>query len=157
MKKLLSFIRFWTKRILDLFNNKRAHWVWWVERRKMVMQSWSTDFLPFLAMVIVECSEMLMITLGKAAMNDGLNNLVYVVYYNALGTLFLLPCLIFRRRRFVKNYHYFLRLIQTQTLMSLSLFFFFRSNMVPITLPILWRFFLLGLLGYCTNFFSVLL
>ncbi|TMW95887.1 hypothetical protein EJD97_008243 [Solanum chilense] len=88
----------------------------------MVMQCWSTDFLPFLAMVMVECCEMLMITLGKAAMNDGLNNLVYVVYYNALGTLFLLPCLIFHR---------------------------YRSNMVPITLPILWRFFLLGLLGIC--------
>ncbi|MCE0481579.1 hypothetical protein HAX54_039439 [Datura stramonium] len=88
----------------------------------MVMQSWSTDFLPFLAMVIVECCEMLMITLGKAAMNEGLNNLVYVVYYNSLGTLFLLPCFFFHRRR---------------------------SNMTPITLPILWRFFLLGLLGIC--------
>lgn len=86
------------------------------------MQSWSTDFLPFLAMVIVECSEILMITLGKAAMNEGLNNLVYVVYYNSLGTLFLLPCFFFHRRR---------------------------SNMAPITLPILWRFFLLGLLGIC--------
>ncbi|KAF3649272.1 putative RING-H2 finger protein ATL46-like [Capsicum annuum] len=89
----------------------------------MEMQSWSTDFLPFLAMVIVECGEMGMITLGKAAMNDGLNNLVYVVYYNALGTLFLLPFLIFHRCS--------------------------RSNMAPITLSILWRFFLLGLLGIC--------
>ncbi|CAN4082480.1 unnamed protein product [Withania somnifera] len=88
----------------------------------MEMQFWSTDFLPFLTMVIVECCEMGMITLGKAAMNDGLNNLVYVVYYNALGTLFLLPFFIFHRCR---------------------------SNMAPITLSILWRFFLLGLLGIC--------
>ncbi|XP_060193671.1 WAT1-related protein At5g40240-like isoform X2 [Lycium barbarum] len=86
----------------------------------MEMQSWSTDFFPFLAMMMVECCEMGMITLGKAAMNDGLSNLVYVVYYNAVGTLFLLPFLIFHRRR---------------------------SNMAPITLSILWRFFLLGLLG----------
>ncbi|XP_060193666.1 WAT1-related protein At3g28050-like isoform X1 [Lycium barbarum] len=88
----------------------------------MEMQSWSTDFFPFLAMMMVECCEMGMITLGKAAMNDGLSNLVYVVYYNAVGTLFLLPFLIFHRRR---------------------------SNMAPITLSILWRFFLLGLLGIC--------
>ncbi|KAJ8567002.1 hypothetical protein K7X08_019210 [Anisodus acutangulus] len=88
----------------------------------MEMQSWSKDFLPFLTMVMVECCEMGMITLGKAAMNDGLSNLVYVVYYNALGTLFLLPCLFFHRCR---------------------------SNMAPITLSILWRFFLLGLLGIC--------
>ncbi|XP_059294106.1 WAT1-related protein At5g40240-like isoform X3 [Lycium ferocissimum] len=86
----------------------------------MEMKSWSTDFFPFLAMMMVECCEMGMITLGKAAMNDGLSNLVYVVYYNAVGTLFLLPFLIFHRRR---------------------------SNMAPITLSILWRFFLLGLLG----------
>ncbi|KAK4367475.1 hypothetical protein RND71_011267 [Anisodus tanguticus] len=86
------------------------------------MQSWSMDFLPFLTMGMVECCEMGMITLGKAAMNDGLSNLVYVVYYNALGTLFLLPCLFFHRCR---------------------------SNMAPITLSILWRFFLLGLLGIC--------
>lgn len=68
----------------------------------MEMQSWSKDVFPFVAMVLVECCEMGMITLGKAAMNDGMSNLVYVVYYNALGTLLLLPFLIFHRCRFVK-------------------------------------------------------
>lgn len=97
------------------------------------MQSWSTDFLPFLAMVIVECGEMGMITLGKAAMNDGLNNLVYVVYYNALGTLFLLPFLIFHRcSRFVKihqcAFSYFLKLTQSQSLICLFFFFFFQKQ-----------------------------
>ncbi|XP_016470813.1 WAT1-related protein At5g40240 isoform X1 [Nicotiana tabacum] len=88
----------------------------------MEMQSWSKDVFPFVAMVLVECCEMGMITLGKAAMNDGMSNLVYVVYYNALGTFLLLPFLIFHRCR---------------------------SNMALITLSILWRFFLLGLLGIC--------
>lgn len=68
----------------------------------MEMQSWSKDVFPFVAMVLVECCEMGMITLGKAAMNDGMSNLVYVVYYNALGTFLLLPFLIFHRCRFVK-------------------------------------------------------
>lgn len=96
-------------------------WDWECKERKMVMQCWSTDFLPFLAMVMVECCEMLMITLGKAAMNDGLNNLVYVVYYNALGTLFLLPCLIFHRHRFVKNHQsYFLRLLKFKKVLLFS-------------------------------------
>ncbi|OIS98332.1 PREDICTED: WAT1-related protein At3g28050-like [Nicotiana attenuata] len=88
----------------------------------MEMQSWSKDVFPFVTMVLVECCEMGMITLGKAAMNDGMSNLVYVVYYNALGTLLLLPFLIFHRCR---------------------------SNIAPLTLSILWRFFLLGLLGIC--------
>ncbi|KVI02513.1 hypothetical protein Ccrd_019204 [Cynara cardunculus var. scolymus] len=55
------------------------------------MKSFIEKALPFAAMVMVECGEVGMITLGKAAMNSGLSNLVYVVYYNALGTVLLLP------------------------------------------------------------------
>nr|GMD55727.1 WAT1-related protein At5g40240-like [Ipomoea batatas] len=38
-------------------------------------------------------------TLSKAAMNAGLSTLVYIVYYNFLGTLLLLPTFIIRCRR----------------------------------------------------------
>nr|GMD50570.1 WAT1-related protein At5g40240-like [Ipomoea batatas] len=38
-------------------------------------------------------------TLSKAAMNAGLTTLVYIVYYNFLDTLLLLPTFIIRRRR----------------------------------------------------------
>ncbi|KAK3018282.1 hypothetical protein RJ639_003550, partial [Escallonia herrerae] len=66
---------------------------------EMGMQSCIQDSLPFAAMVIVECGEIGMITLGKAAMNSGMSNLVYVVYYNTLGTLMLLPFFIIHSHR----------------------------------------------------------
>lgn len=65
------------------------------------MKSFMEKALPFVAMIMVECGEVGMITLGKAAMNEGLSNLVYVVYYNALGTVILLPNFIFHSCRFV--------------------------------------------------------
>ena len=52
--------------------------------------------VPFIVMIIVESGEVGMITLGKAAMDNGMSNLVYVVYYNSLGTLLLFPFFIFR-------------------------------------------------------------
>nr|KAJ0219620.1 hypothetical protein LSAT_V11C300141220 [Lactuca sativa] len=55
------------------------------------IKSFIEKALPFAAMVMVECGEVGMITLGKAAMNDGLSSFVYVVYYNALGSIILLP------------------------------------------------------------------
>ncbi|KAK1438849.1 hypothetical protein QVD17_04661 [Tagetes erecta] len=73
-------------------------------------------------MVAVECGEVGMITLGKAAMNNGLSNLVYVVYYNGLGTLILLPNFIIHSCR---------------------------SNRPPLTLSVLSKLFGLGLLGIC--------
>ncbi|KAM7506645.1 hypothetical protein LguiA_017098 [Lonicera macranthoides] len=88
----------------------------------MELQSCMKGVIPFAAMVIVECGEVGMITLGKAAMNKGLSNLVYVVYYNALGTLLLLPYFIIHTRR---------------------------SNRPPLTFSLLCRFFLLGLVGIC--------
>ncbi|KAK3033559.1 LOW QUALITY PROTEIN: hypothetical protein RJ639_032407 [Escallonia herrerae] len=89
---------------------------------EMGMQSCIQDSLPFAAMVIVECGEIGTITLGKAAMNSGMSNLVYVVYYNTLGTLMLLPF-------FIIHTH--------------------RNNRPPLTFSLLGRFFVLGLLGIC--------
>ncbi|KAI3813163.1 hypothetical protein L1987_17880 [Smallanthus sonchifolius] len=86
------------------------------------MNSFLEKVLPFAAMVVVECGEVGMITLGKAAMNNGLSNLVYVVYYNALGTVLLLPNFIIHSCR---------------------------SNRPPLTLSVLSKLFGLGLLGIC--------
>lgn len=86
------------------------------------MKSFIEKALPFVAMVMVECGEVGMITLGKAAMNDGLSSLVYVVYYNALGTIILLPGFIFHSCR---------------------------NNRPPLTLSVLCKIFGLGFLGIC--------
>ncbi|KAJ9564811.1 hypothetical protein OSB04_000777 [Centaurea solstitialis] len=86
------------------------------------MKSFMEKALPFLAMVMVECGEVGMITLGKAAMNNGLSNLVYVVYYNALGTVLLLPNFVIHSCR---------------------------NNRRPLTLSVLIKLFGLGLLGIC--------
>ncbi|KAL8266362.1 hypothetical protein R6Q59_003706 [Mikania micrantha] len=86
------------------------------------MRSFLEKVLPFAAMLLVECGEVGMITLGKAAMNSGLSNLVYVVYYNALGTVLLLPNFIIHSCR---------------------------SNRPPLTLSVICKLFGLGLLGIC--------
>lgn len=88
----------------------------------MGLQNYIKNTLPFAVMVIVEIGEVGMITLGKAAMNGGISNLVYVVYYNTLGTLILLPYFVFHTHR---------------------------SNRPPLTVSILCRFFVLGLIGIC--------
>ncbi|XP_031261879.1 WAT1-related protein At5g40240-like isoform X3 [Pistacia vera] len=53
------------------------------------------------AMLAIECLEVGLSTLTKAALNKGMSNFVFVVYYNAFGTIFiLLPCcLILYRNR----------------------------------------------------------
>ncbi|XP_076896968.1 WAT1-related protein At5g40240-like isoform X2 [Bidens hawaiensis] len=86
------------------------------------MNSFLEKVLPFAAMMVVECGEVGMITLGKAAMNNGLSNLVYVVYYNALGTVLLLPNFIIHS---------------------------YRGNRPALTLSVLSKLFGLGLLGIC--------
>ncbi|GAB2276561.1 hypothetical protein Dimus_011282 [Dionaea muscipula] len=80
--------------------------------------------LPFMAMVMVEVIEVGFATISKAAMSKGMNNFVFVVYYNALGTAVLFPAF---------AYH--------------SL----RSKRPPITFSLLSRFFLLGLIGLCLS------
>ncbi|XP_076897448.1 uncharacterized protein LOC143550735 [Bidens hawaiensis] len=85
--------------------------------------SWMDDVVPFVAMLTVTCFDIAMLTITKAAMNDGMDSIVYVVYHNALGTFILLPFLIF----------HFLRKVGRPML----------------TFRILLRFFILGLLGIC--------
>ncbi|XP_021812912.1 WAT1-related protein At5g40240-like [Prunus avium] len=74
--------------------------------------------VPFAAMVMVECAEVGVSTLSKAAMSRGMSKFVFIVYYNALGTLLLLPYFIFRR-----------------------------NNRAPLSFKLICRFFLLGLIG----------
>lgn len=77
---------------------------------------------PFLAMIIVECGEVGLTTLSKAAMLQGMSNFVFIVYYNALGTLILLPIFLYNS---------------------------LRGKSVPLSFSLLYKFFLLGLIGIC--------
>lgn len=52
---------------------------------------------PFIAMVMVECTDVGVATLSKAASSKGLASSIAVVYYNALGTFILLPVILFLR------------------------------------------------------------
>ncbi|KAI3503411.1 hypothetical protein L1887_31852 [Cichorium endivia] len=85
--------------------------------------SWIKEALPVAAMLMVTCSDMGMLTIVKAAMNGGMNNLVYIVYHNTLGTLILFTFYIVHIFRNVER--------------------------PPLTFRILFRFFILGLLGLC--------
>ncbi|CAL5368093.1 unnamed protein product [Camellia sinensis] len=88
----------------------------------MGLQSWMKKELPFAVMVMLEFGDVCTKTLTKAAMNTGMNSLVFVVYHNALGTLILLPLFIFHRHR---------------------------TQQPPLSFSLLCRFSLLGLLGTC--------
>lgn len=59
------------------------------------------DVLPFLLMMIVECVEVGTMTSVKAAMNNGMSQLVYVVYNNHLGTIVLFPFFVVHNHRLV--------------------------------------------------------
>jgi len=56
------------------------------------------EWTPFAAMIMVECLDVGLSTLGKAAMDTGMNHFVFVVYSNALATLMLLPLAFFINR-----------------------------------------------------------
>ncbi|KAL6182398.1 hypothetical protein ACLB2K_043820 [Fragaria x ananassa] len=75
--------------------------------------------LAFAGMVMVECLDVGLTTLSKAAMSGGMSHFVFVVYSNALATLILLP----------------------------SSFIIHRNKRPPLTLSILCKFFLLSLAG----------
>ena len=62
--------------------------------------SWMEDVLPFVAMLMITCLDMSVLTIVKAAMNGGMSSIVYVVYHDALGTLILLPFFIIHIVRF---------------------------------------------------------
>ncbi|KNA16045.1 hypothetical protein SOVF_092730 [Spinacia oleracea] len=87
--------------------------------------SWMSKVMgaaPFMVMIIVECVEVGLSTLSKAAMVKGMSNFVFIVYYNALGTLILLPVFLYN---------------------------IFRGKGVRLTFSLLYKFFLLGLIGIC--------
>ena len=63
--------------------------------------SWMEDVLPFVAMLMITCLDMSILTIVKAAMNEGMDSIVYIVYHNALGTLIILPFFIVHNFRFV--------------------------------------------------------
>lgn len=84
----------------------------------MALASWLQNTIPFVAMVTVECTDVGLSVISKAALTKGMNKFVSVVYYNALGTLILLPYFLFRR-----------------------------NKGASLTWSLIWRFFLLGLIG----------
>ncbi|XP_035842929.1 WAT1-related protein At5g40240 isoform X2 [Helianthus annuus] len=86
----------------------------------MLAWSWMEDVLPFVAMLMLTCLDMVVLTVVKAAMNDGMGSIAYVVYHNTLGTLILLPFFIIHMIR--------------------------KVDRPPLTLRILFKFFILGLL-----------
>ncbi|KAJ9564810.1 hypothetical protein OSB04_000776 [Centaurea solstitialis] len=96
-------------------------------RKNMAMTSktwsWMEDVLPFVVMMVVVCLNMSLLTIVKAAMNEGMESIVYIVYHNALGTLIILPFFI-------------IHVFRNVSLPSLSF-------------HVLLRFFVLGLLGIC--------
>ncbi|XP_076897457.1 WAT1-related protein At5g40240-like [Bidens hawaiensis] len=85
--------------------------------------SWMDDVVPFVAMLMITSLDMAALTIVKSAMNDGLDSIIYVIYHGALGTLILLPFFSFHVLRNVDR--------------------------PPLTLRILFRFFVLGLFGIC--------
>ncbi|KAK9191930.1 hypothetical protein WN943_020546 [Citrus x changshan-huyou] len=81
---------------------------------------------PVIGMVMAECAHVGLMFAGKAAMSDGMSNLVFVFYSKAFASLVLLPASLL----------------------------FHRSRIPPLTLPILSAFFLLGFLGTSSQFFG---
>ncbi|KAJ9677679.1 hypothetical protein PVL29_022579 [Vitis rotundifolia] len=64
------------------------------------MKAWLSGMVPIAAMVMMECLDVGLITLSKAAMSRGMNHFVFVVNYNALASLILfLPSFIFHRTK----------------------------------------------------------
>ncbi|TYI75152.1 hypothetical protein E1A91_D07G255400v1 [Gossypium mustelinum] len=86
--------------------------------QNMGLSCYLWNALPFMAMITVECTDVGISVISKAALSKGMSNVVSVTYFNALGTLILLPYYIFCR-----------------------------DKQAPLTFSLLWRFFLLGLIG----------
>ncbi|KAG4193383.1 hypothetical protein ERO13_A07G218600v2 [Gossypium hirsutum] len=63
----------------------------------MGLSSYLWNALPFMAMITVECTDVGISVISKAALSKGMSNVVSVTYFNALGTLILLPYFIFCR------------------------------------------------------------
>ncbi|XP_031102564.1 WAT1-related protein At5g40240-like isoform X2 [Ipomoea triloba] len=57
------------------------------------------DVVPFAAMIVVVCMEMATSTIAKAALNSGISTFIFMLYYNFLGVLLLLPGFLIQRHR----------------------------------------------------------
>ncbi|CAA2982084.1 WAT1-related At5g40240-like [Olea europaea subsp. europaea] len=84
-----------------------------------------SEALPFAAMVMVECTNVGLSTLYKAAVSKGLSYLVFMVYSYAISALLLLP---------------------------LSYIFHRKTVLPPFTVGLLGKFFVLGFLGSIAQF-----
>ncbi|XP_076950969.1 WAT1-related protein At5g40240-like [Bidens hawaiensis] len=90
--------------------------------------TWTNEVMPLVAMLMITCLDMSVLTIVKAAMNDGMSSIVYIVYHDALGVLLLLPTFIigfFRLKFACRNV----------------------GPPPPLTFRLVFRFFILGLLG----------
>ncbi|XVE54929.1 hypothetical protein DITRI_Ditri03aG0121000 [Diplodiscus trichospermus] len=87
--------------------------------QKMRVRSCLNELAPFAAMVALECLDVGLTTLSKAAMSKGMSHFIFVFYSNALASMILLP----------------------------AAFFFTRKKRPPVTLPLLRKFFLLSTVG----------
>ncbi|CAN1725803.1 WAT1-related protein At5g40240 [Linum perenne] len=106
--------------------------------------------IPFVAMVVVDCSDVVISVISKAAMAKGMSNFVSVVYYNALGTLILVP--LFSSGSLPSpSLALHQRIICLTPAIFFSFFFVFiffcRKQRAPLTIHLIWRFFLLALIG----------
>ncbi|KAK1359039.1 hypothetical protein POM88_043513 [Heracleum sosnowskyi] len=90
--------------------------------RVLSLQSFTTNVLPFAVMIMAECIEVTFLSLGKAAMNNGISSFVFVAYYNSMATLIFFPFFVLH---------------------------VCRGNQLPLTFSLLCRFFVLGLVGIC--------
>ena len=106
------------------------------------------DSLPFAAMVMMECLDVGMTTLSKAAMTRGMSHFVFVVYSNALASLILLPSSFFINRHF-SPFFFFFKLTFFPSSNTYDLFSIVcRSKRLPLSFSLLCKFFLLSLIGY---------
>ncbi|KAM6589236.1 hypothetical protein CsatA_011841 [Cannabis sativa] len=82
--------------------------------------------LPTVGMLMAECAQVGLMMVSKAAMSDGMSNIIFIFYSNALASLILLP----------------------------SSLLFHRSQRPSLTFSIIGGFLLLGLLGFFAQFFG---
>ena len=72
----------------------------------MELVSCILDMIPFAAMIMVECTDVGIATISKAAMTKGMSSYVFVVYSNTLGALFLFPFVLMKRYQTLFTFHY---------------------------------------------------
>ncbi|KAK4488487.1 hypothetical protein RD792_004251 [Penstemon davidsonii] len=83
------------------------------------------DVLPFAAMVVSECLTVGLTTIYKAAVSNGLSYNIFMVYSYAISALLLLPLAFISYRK--------------------------QTTLPPLTIIVLGKFFLLGLLGFTSQ------